>query len=76
MSENAELEKSLEEARQEKDAMVKAANEREMRLSVLSTQFEGKQTRKEKDLKEKNEELEKYNQEKAQFLEREDAKER
>ena len=56
--------------------MVKAANEREMRLSVLSTQFEGKQTRKEKDLIEKNEELQKYNQEKAQFLEREAAKER
>ena len=76
MSENAELKKSVEEVRQEKDAMVQAANERQMRLSVLSTQFEGKQTRMEKELKEKNEELEKYNQEKAKFLEREAAKER
>lgn len=76
LNENEEVKKTLEEVRQEKNALIQTATEREMRLTVLSTQFEGKQLRIEKQLKEKNEELEKYIQEKTKVKEREAIKER
>ena len=47
-----------------------------MRLSVLTTQFEGKQARMEKELKEKRELIEKYGQEKNESENRETAKDR
>jgi chromosome segregation ATPase len=71
-----ELKKSIEKLRQEKDALSAASSEREMRLTVLSTQFEGKHARMEKELKEKNEFIEKYEQEKNESQERETEKER
>ena len=71
-----ELKKSMEKLRQEKDAMSAVSSEREMRLNVLSTQFEGKQTRMEKELKEKNELIEKYEKEKNENQERATEKDR
>ena len=71
-----EMKKSLENLRKEKDALSTASNEREMRLTVLSTQFEGKHARMDKELKEKNELIEKYEQEKNESQERENEKER
>ena len=76
MNENEELKKSLEDVRKEKDALAQSASEREMRLTVLSTQFEGKHLRMEKELKERSEELEKAVKEKAKLQEREATKER
>lgn len=66
-----EVKKTVEKLRQEKDTMAVASSEREMRLTVLSTQFEGKHARMEKELKDKNELLEKYQQEKNKSEERE-----
>ncbi|XP_028412966.1 nucleoprotein TPR-like isoform X2 [Dendronephthya gigantea] len=70
-----ELKKSLEGLRQEKEALAAASSEREMRLTVLSTQFEGKHARMDKELKEKNELIEKYEQEKNESQEKENEKE-
>ena len=68
--------KSMEKLRQEKDAMSAVSSEREMRLNVLSTQFEGKQTRMEKEIKEKNELIEKYEKEKSESQERTNEKDK
>lgn len=75
-SECEELKKSLEKVRLENEALSAASSEREMRLTVLSTQFEGKHARMEKELKEKNETIEKYKQEKDESQEMQADKER
>ena len=66
----------MEKLRKDKDDLSVTCNEREMRLSVLTTQFEGKQARMEKELKEKTELIEKYEQEKNESENRETEKER
>ena len=75
-NESEELKKSIEKLQQEKEAMAAAGSERETRLTVLSTQFEGKNARMEKELQEKNELLERYKHEKNESQERESGKER